>query len=68
MSAPVPFTMSGAFSGAPMSAVPASASWFYVTIQDVTGQSTGLMSIATKTADLMSVRGRSSGLLSIRQR
>ncbi len=29
MSAPTSFTMSGAFSGAPISATPASASWFY---------------------------------------
>ncbi len=68
MTAPVPFTMSGAISGAPISAVPVAASWFYLMMQAVADRSMGLMSIATKTADLLSVRARSSGLVSIRQR
>jgi hypothetical protein len=66
MAAPVPFTMSGAISGAPISATPASASWFYVAIQAIAGQSAGLMTIANKSGSLMSMIGRSVGLMTIR--
>jgi hypothetical protein len=68
MAQPVPFTMSGAIAGAPMSATPASASWFYVVMQAVADRSANLMAIATKSATTMSIRGRIGSLLSIRTR
>lgn len=68
MSMPVPFTMSGAISGAPISATPASASWFYVMIRAIADQSAGLMSISPKSGTLMSIGAKVGSLLSIRTR
>ena len=63
-----PFTMSGAISGAPISAVPVSASWFYVMMHAVAERTSGLMGVAAKSGALMSMRDKVGNLISIRSR
>ena len=64
----VPLTMSGAICGGPLGVMALNTTWLYVSMQDVSEQSAGLMRASTKSADMMSVRGRSGGLLTIRQK